>query len=335
MCRPPQQAAAVAPAEQYVEVDGDDVDSAIGDDISSTSTSLRSSILKYEWKHGRRYHGYQAGAYIFPNDEREQERLDIVHHAFYRALDDRHFLAPINLNGLSVLDVGTGTGIWAIEVADLYPGATVTGSDLSPIQPSLVPVNVKFLVNDVELDWCEPAKYDFIHCRYMAGSIRDWARLVRQMYENLKPGGWVEFQDFVNTPYSEDGTLTSGSALVQLIDGLKVASDKVGRTTDPAPSFKPWAEAAGFVGVEERLFKLPVGTWPKDPKFKEMGVLIAASFCKGVDGITAVPFRDVLRWPQEEVDALNADVRQMVRRSDIHSILDFLVVTGTKPLTGH
>lgn len=89
------------------------------------------------------------------------------------------------------------------------------------------------------------------------------------------------------------------------------------------------------MGVEERLFKLPVGTWPKDPKFKEMGVLIAASFCKGVDGITAVPFRDVLRWPQEEVDALNADVRQMVRRSDIHSILDFLVVTGTKPLTGH
>lgn len=291
-------------------------------------------MFKYEWKHGRRYHSYQAGAYSFPNDEREQERLDIVHHAFYRALNDRLFLAPIDLNGLCVLDVGTGTGIWAIDLADLYPGATITGNDLSPIQPTWVPLNCRFMVDDIELEWLESNKYDYIHCRSLAGSMGDWPQLIRQIYESLKPGGWVEFQETDNTPYSEDDTFTSASPLALLMDGLKQAGDKLGRTIDPAPSLKQWAEAAGFVRVEEQRFRLPVGSWPKDPGFKEVGKFLGVSLCDGVEAFTAVPFRDVLNWSQEEVEVLNARVRRMVWRRDIHPIFDFVVVTGMKPLTG-
>jgi methylase of polypeptide subunit release factors len=44
--------------------------------------------------------------------------------------------APIDTIPLhNVLDFATGTGIWAIEFADEYPGANVIGTDLSPIQP--------------------------------------------------------------------------------------------------------------------------------------------------------------------------------------------------------
>lgn len=35
-----------------------------------------------------------------------------------------------------MLDVGTGTGIWAIQLAKQYPRSTVVGTDLSLIQPS-------------------------------------------------------------------------------------------------------------------------------------------------------------------------------------------------------
>lgn len=66
-------------------------------------------------------------------------------------LGDQLFLAPVK-EPQTVLDFGTGTGIWAIEfgtyiytspasstvltpAADRYPASQVIGSDLSPIQP--------------------------------------------------------------------------------------------------------------------------------------------------------------------------------------------------------
>ena len=43
-------------------------------------------------------------------------------------------LAPL-VDPKNILDIGTGTGIWAIEMADQHPDATVIGTDLSPVQP--------------------------------------------------------------------------------------------------------------------------------------------------------------------------------------------------------
>lgn len=331
MCASSLQQAAGSPTEDRVEVDEDDVDSAFGDEVLSSSTSLRSSILKHEWKNGRRYHSYQSGAYNFPNDDREQDRLDMIHHVYSRALNDRLFLAPIDPKGLHILDIGTGTGIWPIDLADLYPGADIVGSDLSPIQPSYVPPNVKFLVDDVELNWSEPAKYDYIHCRYMAGSIKDWPRLIRQIFESLKPGGWIELQETANTLYSEDDSLKPDNPLVQLMNLLSEACNRIGRTLDPAPSFKTWVGEAGFTSVEERRFKLPVGSWPKDRRLKEIGAFLAVNFDEGVDAFTAVLFRDILGWSQEEVTVFNALVQAAVKRKDVHPIFDFVVVTGVKP----
>jgi SAM-dependent methyltransferase len=322
------------PAEPTtVEIDSEDADSTLGDDLSTSSTSLTSSVLRYEWKHGRRYHSYNAGSYSFPNDEKEQDRLDMVHHVYYRCLHNRLFLAPIDPNaGLRILDIGTGTGMWPIELGDLYPGAgLILGNDLSPIQPHWVPANVRFIVDDVEQQWPPSQPFDYIHCRYMAGSIRDWPRLIRQCYQNLAPGGWLELHESANTLYSEDDSLKPDNPLVKLMDGLMEACDKIGRTLDPAPSFKGWVKDAGFENVKQQRFKLPVGSWPKDPRMKEIGTFLTLNFVEGVDGFTAVLFKDVLGWKQEEVSVLNAEVRAAAHQKGVHPLFDFLVVTAQKP----
>lgn len=315
-----------------VEVDPDDAGSALGDELSTTSTSLKSSIVQYKWRHGRRYHAYREGQYNFPNDDKEQDRLDMVHHVFRRLIGDKLFLAPIDPDGKRILDIGTGTGIWPIQLGDEYPGAElIVGNDLSPIQPQWIPPNVKFLVDDVELDWAEPEPYDYIHCKYMAGSIKDWPRLVRQIYDNLKPGGWFEFVESANTLLSEDGSLKPDNAMVTMMNGLMEACDKIGRTLDPAPQMKSWVEQAGFENVSQQVFKLPIGSWPKDPRLKECGTLMRINFLDGVEGFTAALFRDVLQWSQDEVALLNAQVKAAVRDSDTHAIFNVLVVTGQKP----
>jgi trans-aconitate methyltransferase len=95
--------------------------------------------------------------------------------------------APLDKPPKRVLDAGTGTGVWAIEFADEYPDAVVSGVDLSPIQPGFVPPNVQFFIDDLEDDWAFGAKFDFIFSRFMTGSIQDFPKFLKQSYEYATP----------------------------------------------------------------------------------------------------------------------------------------------------
>ncbi|WP_376793782.1 class I SAM-dependent methyltransferase, partial [Thermogemmatispora sp.] len=53
------------------------------------------------------------------------------HHALYRTLSN-HYLAPLVPEQVrTILDVGTGTGIWAFEMQALFPHARIVGVDVS------------------------------------------------------------------------------------------------------------------------------------------------------------------------------------------------------------
>lgn len=78
--------------------------------------------------------------------------MDIEHHNQKLQLDGRLHLCPLD-DPKEILDIGTGTGIWCIEMADKYPDCQVLGTDLSPVQPSWVPPNCRFDVDDFEQEW--------------------------------------------------------------------------------------------------------------------------------------------------------------------------------------
>lgn len=75
------------------EPSSDDDDDALSEILSTIS--LSESITDYVYENGRRYHSYPHALYAFPNDEQEQDRLDLMHHLWNLALGGELFLAPI------------------------------------------------------------------------------------------------------------------------------------------------------------------------------------------------------------------------------------------------
>ncbi|KIW44598.1 uncharacterized protein PV06_03056 [Exophiala oligosperma] len=324
-----------ADGNQYIEVDGPDdldADSAYGSSIQSDLTSLASDITRGIWEHGRRYHSYGRSQYAFPNDEAEVERLDMQHAMHTHLLGDRLFWAPIDPEAAQVLDLGTGSGIWAIEYADMFPGSSVTGTDLSAIQPEWVPPNCSFEIDDAEAEWTwDEATFDYIHNRNFVCAIRDWPKLIRQCFQFVKPGGWVEWHEKYPFMRSDDGSLLEDSALFHW--GVKFfdASIPFGTDATSPRNLKTWMEEAGFVDVKEHILKLPVGSWPKDRRLKQVGLLESVNMTEGIQGLTMMLFTRCLHWTPAEVEVFLSRVRRDVKDRKIHCYYHFYVVFGRKP----
>ncbi|PQE04753.1 hypothetical protein CJF30_00004545 [Rutstroemia sp. NJR-2017a BBW] len=340
---PPAAAAAAsapatsAPQPVTLEADDeeallDDGDSALGSENGSSTTSLASSITKYRLENGRTYHAYKDGKYVFPNDEPEQERLDLQHHICSITFDGRLFSCPIDAATTKrVLDVGCGTGIWVTDYADEWPQASVLGIDLSPIQPAFVPPNAQFQVDDAEEDWTFGESFDFIYARMMTGSLQNWDRFFDQCYNNMTPGGWVELLDICLPFESADDTLKKDSPLFKWSQLLLEGSVKAGRDLNSCLKYKEQLTKRGFVNVTETIYKWPCNKWPKDAKAKELGMWNLENLANGLSGLSIATFTRLLGWTVDELEVFLVDVRKDLKDTKIHAYIPIYVVYAQKP----
>ena len=198
--------------------------------------SLPQELTEYPVHWGRSYHKYHEGSYHFPNDEPERSRLDLQHAIFNHYFGERLFFSPVDKSAAKeILDIGTGTGLWCIELSDAntFPNAQITGIDLSPIQPEMVPENVTFEMQDcVDSDWCRPlGSIDLIHSRFMAGSLESYNHLIRTAKKYLRPGtGWLELHEIHPKPVCDDGTMPPDWKFAEWESKLNYASKKYTQT---------------------------------------------------------------------------------------------------------
>jgi hypothetical protein len=66
--------------------------------------------------------------------------------------------------------------------------------------------------------------------------------------------------------YSSDGSLSDDNPLRTWNMDIIKAAKMIGREPNPGPLLAGLLRDAGFVSVKEEVYRLPIGTWPRDKK---------------------------------------------------------------------
>jgi ubiquinone/menaquinone biosynthesis C-methylase UbiE len=155
---------------------------------------------------GRRGAAQDApGTYVLGESEAEISRLNFQHYMFRYAFGE-DYSAPIRAPR-DILDVASGTGRWAREIARRFPQANVVGFDINRdlLEASLaegldvMPENCAFAHGDALQRFpFQDGLFDFVMARACSSFIpaAQWPQVIGEMIRVTRPGGWIEVRDF-------------------------------------------------------------------------------------------------------------------------------------------
>ncbi|KAM7219702.1 S-adenosyl-L-methionine-dependent methyltransferase [Rhypophila decipiens] len=281
-----------------------------------------------------------------PNASHESARLNIQHALSLADLDGELLLCPLlpppNTNSISngtskerkkVADIGSGTGVWAIDFATRYTWADVVGLDLTTPPGESLPLNVHFVVQEVEKPWlslgqssnahvAEDERFDLIHGRQILLNLANPRKALKRVFQNLKPGGIVEFREFWNPLVSEIET-ESVPLLVKWHQLTVEAAAAMGCDHGFALQLPRAMKEAGFVDVRVSDRRIPLGGWAldghgkQDERMAKMDALLTEMIRVGAQGMTREMFVKALGWEVDQAAEYAERVVRELERKDL------------------
>jgi hypothetical protein len=120
-------------------------------------------------------------------------------------------------------------------------------------------------------------------------------------------------------PKSDDDTVTPDSIFEQWGKTSLMLGEKFGKSLRTVDEQKAGLEAAGFINVVEHRWKLPIGGWAVDKRFKEIGLYNRINWEQGIEGWSLYLLTTVGEWTVPEVQVYLAKMRTALRDRRIHA----------------
>ncbi|HUY78102.1 MAG TPA: methyltransferase domain-containing protein [Ktedonobacterales bacterium] len=274
------------------------------------TATARAGGERYEMV-GERRHLADA-PYVLPSDDQEINRLDFQHFMLRYTLRG-NYAAPIQ-QPHSILDVGAGTGRWAMEMASLFPNANVVGVDVTPPPADranaslgagldIRPENYAFVQGNIleGLPFADQS-FDYVHQRLLLFAIPEtaWPKVVAELARVTRVGGWIEL---VETGPQQHG----GPAMDRIVDWITATSNRRGVNPLLGPQIGNFLRDARLGSVEARAITLPVGSYGgRVGKLAETDVFGVVGGVKALvvsqNLTTAEAYDDAMRVAREDLD---------------------------------
>lgn len=205
-----------------------------------------------------------AGMYALSRGEMASTRLNVQHYLFKDILGFNihpNLLAGDKRAVLRVADVGTGTGIWTVDVRRHHPYMQIDGFDVSTSQyppadwlPDAISLNRLDIFEPVPAQWV--GRYDIVNVRLFmlvisAGNPRE---VLKNLITMLRPGGYLQWIE--HDPHD--------AKIIPANPGLKSSSSEA--TLGRIQSFRDFnwisnlesiLQEMGFVDVSAKSYLVP------------------------------------------------------------------------------
>ena len=150
-------------------------------------------------------------------------------------------------------------------------------------------------------------------------------------HRHLKSGGWIEQIEVEIEVKCDDNSARPDSDLVRLARFTEDMSTHAGRDFRIAGNMKQTIQDAGFVDVKEAVYKMPLGPWSNNPKYKEIGRFYERFYKTGLEGWLMYIMTTFFGYTGDQVRGECMKAFNEIDSRQHHYYMPLRIVIGRKP----
>ena len=145
----------------------------------------------------------------------------------------------------------------------------------------------------------------------MKTAIHEWPEYINEIFRVTANGGHIQLTESLGFS-SNSGTLANDSA-IRVIERTRQKYALIMQyDLEVGPKLVEMVRDAGYRGVEEKAFEIPVGNWHADPEMNKAGVLMLEHMIEEIEGWARKAMTEI-GIPEDGVDMYIEKARRELR----------------------